>query len=244
MRRQRAYAFTLIELLVVVAIIVALIAILLPSMNKAIEVSQRAVCASQVHQQDLSIRAYAADYKLTLPPALNPAFWPDGQMNTGVNAPGGGKQPAGQAALYAGGYMDDPTIVYCPSNSHSTNQWTNEDVGFKAGNWVSTYLHYDWWGGGYRSVYSGQAGLDPIEPLIADRITSPSTAVLVTDNITVDVGPDHTPSQTRNHLGEGKNPSGGNVLTLDGAAQWRDFAETELRLSVPPAASFQRDFYF
>ncbi len=43
-------AFTLIELLVVVAIIIALLAILLPSMNRAVLVSNAAVCASNVRQ--------------------------------------------------------------------------------------------------------------------------------------------------------------------------------------------------
>lgn len=43
-------AFTLIELLVVVAIIMTLIAILLPSMNKSVQAAHRAVCMSNQRQ--------------------------------------------------------------------------------------------------------------------------------------------------------------------------------------------------
>ena len=58
---QRKHAFTLIELLVVVAIIVALIAILLPAMNKAIEVAHRAVCGSNLRQIGIGSLTYTVD---------------------------------------------------------------------------------------------------------------------------------------------------------------------------------------
>ena len=63
--RQRA--FTLIELLVVVAIIVALIAILLPSMGRAIEISNRAVCGSNLHQFHTGILGYVSDHRGAFP---------------------------------------------------------------------------------------------------------------------------------------------------------------------------------
>lgn len=59
--RRSRFAFTLIELLVVVAIITALLAILLPAMGRAIEVTHRAVCASNQKQLQIAALDYAAE---------------------------------------------------------------------------------------------------------------------------------------------------------------------------------------
>jgi prepilin-type N-terminal cleavage/methylation domain-containing protein len=60
-------AFTLIEVLVVVAIIALLVAILLPSLKLAKEMSRRSVCATHEHQIGLAINTYAQDYKGLMP---------------------------------------------------------------------------------------------------------------------------------------------------------------------------------
>jgi prepilin-type N-terminal cleavage/methylation domain-containing protein/prepilin-type processing-associated H-X9-DG protein len=60
-------AFTLIEVLVVVAIIALLISILLPSLKAAREQANRTVCASNLQQQGIAMRSYAADHKSFLP---------------------------------------------------------------------------------------------------------------------------------------------------------------------------------
>ncbi len=56
MKKQNG--FTLIELLVVVAIIALLVAILLPSLNKAREIAEQAVCGSNTHQWALAFVLY------------------------------------------------------------------------------------------------------------------------------------------------------------------------------------------
>lgn len=99
--------FTLIELLVVVAIIVALIAILLPSLNRAVMVAEMAACGSNVKQLYLAHLNYAADYQ-------------------GVNAHSNdyiGKDepdyPSGSVFIQ-GGYMSESVDVFmCPGDDGS-----------------------------------------------------------------------------------------------------------------------------
>lgn len=61
MSRREARGFTLIELLVVIAIIAVLMAILMPSLNRAREQGKRAGCLNNLKQLTLAWIAYAGD---------------------------------------------------------------------------------------------------------------------------------------------------------------------------------------
>ena len=58
---MRSKGFTLIELLVVIAIIAVLMAILMPSLNRAREQGKRASCLSNLKQLQMAWIAYAGD---------------------------------------------------------------------------------------------------------------------------------------------------------------------------------------
>jgi len=64
---RRRIGFTLVELLVVVAILSVLIALLLPSLNKARYVAKKAVCASNQSQLARGLIIYATEYNSYFP---------------------------------------------------------------------------------------------------------------------------------------------------------------------------------
>ncbi|MEM6504218.1 MAG: prepilin-type N-terminal cleavage/methylation domain-containing protein [Planctomycetota bacterium] len=73
-------AFTLIELLVVISIIALLIALLLPALKSAREVSMSTVCKSNNRQLLISMMSYSADSDSWLPPGtefFRGASWQD-----------------------------------------------------------------------------------------------------------------------------------------------------------------------
>lgn len=106
--RLRRPAFTLIELLVVVAIIITLVAILLPSLQNAREQAKRTYCAANLRTLVLACRIYAQDNGDRLPqsvmnatPVNTARSW--GTGNTGMLGP----------AIYPT-YMVDGKAFYCP----------------------------------------------------------------------------------------------------------------------------------
>ena len=70
--RRQIRAFTLVELLVVVAIIAVLVALLLPSLNRARESAKATACASNLHQIALGFQMYRNDWNNFMGP-LNSA---------------------------------------------------------------------------------------------------------------------------------------------------------------------------
>ena len=69
----KAKAFTLIELLVVVAIIALLVAILLPSLERARAQAKVAPCAANLHQLGMGLTMYTQDHRERLPHIYAPA---------------------------------------------------------------------------------------------------------------------------------------------------------------------------
>ena len=121
-RRQRI-AFTLIELLVVISIIVLLMALLLPALARAKEAARRVACLSNTHQINIGLQGYMADSDGFMPPSqagqnaaltheiTNPFEYGVNQVQDGDT----GYYWTGQGFLYAYDYVNDPNLVYCPS---------------------------------------------------------------------------------------------------------------------------------
>jgi len=72
-RLRRLQGFTLIELLVVIAIIAILAALLMPSLQNALDAGRAAMCRSNMHQVGLAFYQYVLNHDDTLPLGTNDA---------------------------------------------------------------------------------------------------------------------------------------------------------------------------
>ncbi len=126
---MRKKGFTLIELLVVIAIIALLLAILIPGLKMAKDISRRVICASRLRQVGVAMRSYSQTYEY-LPDSKDRNLKPEGG-HTYVVYRGDGTQwfrdgkpiPLRWAKLYAGDFMDEPEIFYCPGNRLDTYKY-------------------------------------------------------------------------------------------------------------------------
>lgn len=67
--RRPSQAFTLIELLVVISIIAVLMAVLMPSLNRARKQAQKIACQSNLRQIGIALQTYLPDSGYRLPPS-------------------------------------------------------------------------------------------------------------------------------------------------------------------------------
>lgn len=106
MRGRRA--FTLIELLVVMAVIVTLIAILLPALRKSRIQAKRAVCATNLKQIGVAMTAYLGQHNDRMPYAsFMPSMGP---------FPLQAEEPIAIAEVLVEDAGGDPKVFECPND--------------------------------------------------------------------------------------------------------------------------------
>jgi prepilin-type N-terminal cleavage/methylation domain-containing protein/prepilin-type processing-associated H-X9-DG protein len=118
--------FTLIELLVVIAIIAILAALLVPAMKQALEKGRRAACSSNTHQVTVGLAMWANDHDGYLPRSqqgqnASSSFYAATGLEYGqyqVQDGNSGAYWTGQGLLYAFDYINEPKLLYCPSQRY------------------------------------------------------------------------------------------------------------------------------
>lgn len=242
--------FTLIELLVVIGIIAVLMAMLLPSLNRAREQTRRTVCGNQVRQQSMSLLMYAQENDSKMP----------------VSTFGGGEWLwdisyfATDAIIRNGGTKK---IFRCPSNPINTseqNYWRYSEFRnfFSSGidtpeptldverqqHWrVVSYSYLMETSGGRGDIFAagepGDEGTNPdpqrqfiktttqvgnhsrMEFVLDTVIRRPNGEWLALDRL-ADF------AQGTNHM-DSRDPDGANISFLDGHQEWRHFADMHQR---------------
>ena len=115
--KKNVRAFTLVELLVVISIIAMLLAVLLPALASAREISKKTICATNLKQIGLAAVAYSTEYKYLPSGTLTSSpSGPSGYYNFMLSYGSPTPKWVNHGLLYSLNYIKgQPQVYYCPS---------------------------------------------------------------------------------------------------------------------------------
>ena len=239
-RRTKQAGFTLIELLVVIAIIAILASLLLPALALAKERAKRTRCMSNIRQVGVAAHMYAGDFQDFLPPMSGRG--PGGGLATG-NWPWDMPTSVVTNMLQRGFVRD---ILYCPSFAKQNDDalWdftpNFKVLGYafatKDSPRVIATNRFEKLRATLIQTAAGDIIIEPTDAVIIADATLSATANLnnpAANNFT-EVRGGWSEIHSSPHLAD-SIPDGGNMLFMDGHAEWRVFEKMTIRTVGLPA---------
>lgn len=239
--RLEGFGFTLIELLVVVTIIVALLALLVPALDKAIEASERAVCSSNLRSIFVASTTYALQNKkqiIKCRPLGTPyelagvqiAFNPpevESLSAVGLAASSRGDVGGSEGARAQGFHLQhEPSKLWdCPSRGFRSRWELNE---LEAN--VQMVIGYQYMGGigrwtNFQTPYPGIPSRSPLN-LTGSR---PHWVLSADTTAKIDgawgAGRSAFAGMPSHKQGDSLRPAGGNQVHMDGSVAWFDYTQ-------------------
>lgn len=219
-----AAGFTLIEMLLVVAILSLLISILMPTLSQSRESASIVVCKNNQHQVHTAISAYAAGNQRRFP---YDTVMPNGPWLWDLT-----RTTTEELIASAGGKVD---IFFCPSNpqQNASIHWNY------SGNYrVLGYFFLFKRASGQAATFNLAGGKQWVRSFSSQQ--NHSTQELITDanlasgsNFSQIIGGSPIPHRSSHLDAKTGQPTGGNILFLDGHVEWRPFKEMQLRYWGP-----------
>lgn len=247
--------FTLVEVLVVILIVGILVVLLMPTVMRMQEVGSRAGCAAMLRSIGASLPLYCAENNgwMLTGFAKGPGnYWDWNHLNDNnwKNETDADGNPMSYRAEHSGwrgfaNFMDETQGFVCPSSSRSAfpRKRTANSARPSSYSVIVGQPNAGWEKDGPTNVRMG----NPAKPFkLGDPRVFPSKSGVLCDSLYV---PESQGSKNKwgSHERPGAEPSGGNILFLDGHVEWRNYNQfytansgTGIRLALadpPPAPS-------